>query len=71
MMFVLWSSLNHIPIQYRGPIKKTSHFIPIYFNKRNHVVIIFDVVTLLMWTSNVCTVYGKVADFREWTLKGM
>ena len=29
-MFALWSSLNHIPIQCKGPIKKTSHLRPIY-----------------------------------------
>ena len=29
-MFAFWSSPNHIPIKYWGPIKKTSHLGPIY-----------------------------------------
>ena len=29
-MFALWSSTNHIPIKYRGAIKKTNHLRPIY-----------------------------------------
>ena len=33
MLFALWSSpLNHIPIKYREPIKRTSHLKPIYLS---------------------------------------
>ena len=32
-MFALWSSLNYIPIKYKGPIKKTSSLRPIYHKK--------------------------------------
>ena len=33
MMFALSSSVNHTPIKYRGPVKKTSHIRPIYLSQ--------------------------------------
>lgn len=33
MIFALWSSHDHIPIKYRGPIKKTSNLRTIYLIK--------------------------------------
>ena len=33
-MFALWYSLNHIPINYRGLIEKTSHLRPIYLTHK-------------------------------------
>ena len=33
MVFVLWSSLNHTPIKYKGPIKKSTWITPAHLMK--------------------------------------
>ena len=38
-MFALWSSPNHIPIKYRGPIKKSNCIAPAYLYPQSNKVV--------------------------------
>jgi hypothetical protein len=76
MMYALWSSLNHIPIKYTGPIKKTSHLRPIYVRVSFICWQIYWIFfcggalhSLVMWTSMskvklqlLWLVFGKVCQ---------
>ena len=50
-MFAFWSSLNHIPMKFRGLIKKTSHLRPIYEREREResTVIMKLEMTFFLW----------------------
>ena len=54
MVFVLWSSLNHTPIKYRCPIKKSYQITPGYVEATPMVTVMILSVLFFQWFLGQC-----------------
>ena len=65
MIFVMWFSLNYIPIKYRGPINKNNHVRPVDFTSSklcwNQVIFSSKVQSsMTMWHHKLLTREGRI-----------